>query len=161
MNDDILNDIALEKACQVEFGVRLEVGEMIARDIPTGIASKAWLFKTLQNTHYLFVKAEGNLLLADVRAIVRNMQLEADEYLSPRGDADYFKRFGVTRFKELFPGKYITGDEDIWYYQTLAPYNPALVRVARVKGEIRGYDIATRQWRKLKNYAYAKMKISS
>ena len=160
MNDDILNDITLEKACQHYFNLSLEVAEVIARNIPTGVAARGTLFRTPQNTHYLYLGSQGNLLLADVQQMVRLMQLEADSFLPPRGDEDYFKRIGTTKFKLLFPGKYITGDEDIRYYQTLALYNPALVRVARVKGEVRGYDIATRKWRKVANYAYAKMKIT-
>lgn len=161
MNEDILDDIALEKICKNNFGLMFEMDEVIARGVPAGITARATIFKTSTNIHYAFVQAEGNQLLADVRTIVRAMQLEADEFVPPLGDQEYFERFGVARFKELFPGKHIVSADDTLYYRTLAPYNPALVRLARIKGEIRGYDITTKQWRRVRNYAYARMRIES
>jgi hypothetical protein len=160
MNDDILNDIALEKACKHYFALDISVEEVIVRNVPTGVASRGTLFRTSKNIHYLYIGSQSNLTLGDVQRIVRSMQFEAEIFLPPRKDADYFKRIGIAKYKEMFPGKYITSDDDIRYYQTLAPYNPALVRIARVKGEIRGYDIATQLWRKIKDYAYTKMKIN-
>lgn len=159
MNDDILNDIALEKACKRYFNLTLTVEEVIARNVTTGMTARGTLFRTAQNTHYLYVGSQSSLTLGDVQRIVRNMQLEADYFLPPRGDEEYFRRIGVARYKEMFPGKYITSEDDIRYYQTLASYNPALIRIARVKGEIREFTIATQQWKKLKGYAYTKMKI--
>ena len=159
MNDAIFNDIAIEEACNRNFDIDLKIQDVIVRGITTGVASQATLFKTAQNTHYLYVSSPSNMTFGDVRKIVQRMNLEAEQFLPPRGDNEYFRRIGVEKFKQMFPGKHLTSDEDIRYYQTLAKYNPALVRISRFKGEINAYTIATQQWRKVKDYAYAKMKV--
>jgi hypothetical protein len=151
----------IEQACERYFAIKLTIAEVIAANIPTGVASQAALFRVGQhNAHYLFVASPSLLTLGDVVQIVRRMGLEAEAFLPPHGDTDYFKRIGVERFKQMFPGKPMTGPEDIRYYQTLARYNPALVKLSQVKGTINAYMPANKQWRKLKDYSYSKMKLS-
>lgn len=160
MNEDIFHDISLEKIIGREFDLQLDIIEVIARDVTVGITAKGTVFKTPQNTHYLYITSQGGLNFGDVKRIVRSMGLEPDTFLPPRGDTEYFRRIGIEKFKQMFPGKYLMGDDDTRYYETLAAYNPALVRLAKIKGEILGYTIATGQWHKVKPYAYTKMKVS-
>lgn len=160
MNEDIFHDINLEKTIGREFDLQLDITDVISRDITVGITAKGTVFKTPQNTHFLHVTSQGTLNFGDVKRIVRSMGLEAEAFLPPRGDQEYFKRIGIEKFKQMFPGKYLMGDEDTRYYETLAPYNPALVRLSKIKGEILGYTIATGQWHKVKSYAYTKMKVA-
>lgn len=159
MNDEIYDDVMLEKACQSAFNVKLTVTEVIARNIPTGYTSTATVFKTSPTNLYAYIVSEGTLVFADVRKIIRNMNVEADAYLPPHGDAEYFKRIGVQKFKTMFPGKHIMNDEDTRYYETLAPYNPALVRIARVKGDIRSFHFESKLWRKVKDYAFNRITL--
>ncbi len=159
MNEDILNDIDLEKSIEQQFALRLDINNAIVRNVTCGTTSQAIVFKTAQNTHYLYVTSQSTMTLGEIKKIVHAMGLEADEFIVPRGDADYFKRIGVEKFKQMFPGKYIMSDGDTSYYETLASYNPALIRLARIKGEIRAYNIAAQKWRKVKDYAYTKMNV--
>ena len=156
MNDAIYDDIAIERTCE-RFGLKLDIEQVIAREVACGVAARATLFRAGKNVHYLYVSSPTSLLQADVKKIVRSMNMEADEFLPPNGDAEYFRRYGVERFKQMFPGKHITSDMDTRYYETLASYNPALVRISRVKGAIYEYSIAGRTWRKAKDYHYAKI----
>jgi len=159
MTDEIYDDIAIERAVQASFGVKLDIKEVVARKVPVSYIANATLFLGASNALYLFIQAEGNLLLSDVRSIVRHMNIDAAEFLPPHGDREYFDRIGRQKFKEIFPGKHITSDDDIRYYRTLAPYHPALIRVERVKGEIRGFHTPTKTWRKMKDYSYSRIAL--
>lgn len=157
MTDKMSDDTAIERTIEAHFGLKLKVSEMIARRIPTGYTSTATLFKTSPNVLYAFVQTQGGMLLADVRKIMRAMNVDVEEYVPPHGDKDYFRRIGTDKFKDIFPGKHIMSDEDIRYYQTLAPYNPALARIERVKGEIRAFHFESKSWRKVRDYSFSKI----
>lgn len=159
MNDQIYDDTVIERAIESAFDLRLNIKEVIVRDIPTGYTATATLFKTSPNVLYALIRSQSTMLLADARKMARGMNIDAETYVPPHGDAEYFQRIGVQKFKEMFPGKHIMSDDDTRYYQTLAPYNPALVRVSRVKGDIRAFQIETKAWRKVKDYAFNKITL--
>ncbi len=159
MNDQIYDDLAIERACHAAFGVKLNVTEVIARDIPTGYTSSATIFKTSPTTVYVFITSQGVMLLADVVKMLRSMNVEVDEMIPPHGDREYFQRIGTEKFKTMFPGKHITSPEDIRYYQTLAPCSPALARLSKIKGDIRAFHYESKVWRKVKDYAFSKIAL--
>jgi len=159
MNDAILDDIAIEKTCKERFNLALDVTDVVVRGVPAGIATRATVFKTAKKHMYVFIQSQSALVLDDVQKIVRRMELEADGFIPPHGEAEYFDRIGRAKFKAMFPGKAIVGDDDLRYYRNLAPYNPALVRLAKVKGEIRAFEVETKVWRKVKDYTYSKIKV--
>jgi len=102
--------------------------------------------------------AQGGVqLLADVQKMILRMECEAETYFPPFGEKEYFERIGREKFKALFPGKPIIGEDDLRYYKGLAPYNPALVRLSKIKGEIRAYDHHLKTWRKVKDFHYSKI----
>lgn len=155
------NTQAIEQACERYFGIKLTVAEVIVGNLITGAASHAALFRVGQhNTHYVYIASPSALALADVVQIIRRMGCEAEEYLPPHGDREYFHRIGVEKFKQMFPGKPIMNNDDTRYYESLARYNPALVRLSQVKGQVNAYQPAGKQWRKVKDYAYSRMKVS-
>lgn len=160
MNEEIFGDIAIEKACQERFGVSFDIAEMVVRTIPVGITAQGSLFKTTNNQMYLYVVSQATQLLDDVQKIISRMNLEAEAYLPPHGEAEYFERIGRDKFKVMFPGKHVTSDEDLRYYRNLSPYNPALVRISKVKGEIKGYDPQSRTWHKVKEYTFSKIRTN-
>lgn len=61
------------------------------------------------------------------------MGLKAELYMPPKGQPHYFDDIGRMKFSEVFPGRKVITDEDIVFYKTLAPYNPALVLISEVK----------------------------
>lgn len=114
---------------------------MVAVAIPVGQATYATIFMTPSDDLYVYIDGQGDLLLADVRKLVSRMGLVADEYLPPHGNPAYFDNIGREKFRAMFPGSEVVGDDDIRYYRTLAPYLPALVKVKAVRtGEIYQHD---------------------
>jgi hypothetical protein len=160
MNDAALDDLQIEKACKERFGITFDIAEVIVRGMPTGVAARATVFATTNRQVYVFIFAQSGLVLDDVRKMIHRMQCEAEKFMPPYGEADYFERIGREKFKAMFPGKPIVGEDDLRYYKNLAPYNPALVLLSKVKGEIRGFAVESKSWRKAKEYAYSKIKPS-
>ena len=158
MTDEPYDSTTLRRAIREAFGVALEIKEIVVRKLPTGYASEATVFLTTSGL-YVFVASQGNMLQADVRKMMRVMNVDVEAFIPPHGDAEYFKRIGTQKFKEIFPGKHIMSDDDIRYYQTLAPYNPALVKVERVKGDIRGFHFESKSWRKVREYTYSRISL--
>ena len=77
--------------------------------------------------------------------------------------ADGYRQFGQTLASgEVFPGRHVITDEDIIFYKTLAPYNPALVMISEVKnGEIYQFDADARDgWRVGAKFAYRRIRTS-
>ena len=158
MNDDIYNDLAIEKVCKDKFGVVLDIAEVVLRAAPVAATAHGTLFKTTSGQMMLYVNSQAAQVLDDVTKIVLRMNLEADYFLPPNAENEYFDRVGRDKFKAMFPGKHINSADDIRYYKNLAPYNPALVRIAKVKGEVRAYDPQSHTWHKVKDYSYNKIK---
>ena len=158
MNEEMLGDIAIEKSCDEQFGVTLDIAEVIVRAVPVAITAQATLFKTTTGQIWLYIASQAAQVLDDVQKIVGRMSLEPEEFLPPHADTDYFERIGRTKFQAMFPGKHIVTDDDLRYYRQLAPYNPALVRIAKVKGEVRALDPQSRLWHRVKEYTYSRIK---
>lgn len=159
MDDQIYDDTIIERNIATAFGLKLNISDVIARDVSTGYTSTATVFKTSPNNIFVFIRSQGTMLLADVQKMLRGMNIDAESFVAPHGDDDYFKRIGVQKFKDMFPGKHIMSDDDTRYYQTLAPYSPALIRVARIKGDIRSFHFESKIWRKVRDYSFSKISL--
>lgn len=157
MNDEAFKNEAIEKACKEQFGLSVDVAEVVARNFPVSTAARATLFKAKSGQVLLYIVSRGSQVFGDVQKMVLRMECEADVYYPPHGEAEYFDRVARDKFKALFPGKHILGEDDLRYYKALAPYSPALVKVAKVKGEVRAYDEQLKAWRKIKDYHYSKI----
>jgi hypothetical protein len=158
MNDEIFGDIAIERAAKERFGLNFDIAEVVVRGVQTGTASQGSVFKTTNGQMWLYITSQSPLLLDDVQKMVNRMNVEAEAYCPPHGETDYFSRIGRDKFKIMFPGKPIVSDEDLRYYKKLAPYNPALVRLSKIKGEIRGYQVQSKSWHKVKEYSFSRIK---
>lgn len=158
MNEEIFGDIAIEQSCKDRFVVNVDIGQVVIRGAQTGVASHGTIFKTTNGQMWLYIASQSPLVLDDVQKIVSRMNVEADLYCPPHGEADYFTRIGRDKFKIMFPGKPIIGEDDLRYYKKLAPYNPALVRLSKIKGEIKAYNLQSKSWHKVKEYNYNKIK---
>lgn len=158
MNDALLDDLAIEKTCKDQFDRTVDVADVVVRGLPVGVATRATLFTTTKGQVFLLVASQSSLVLDDVRKIVSRMQCEAQVFVPPHGETGYFDRIGRVKFKAMFPGKHIVGEDDLRYYKNLAPYNPALVLLSKVKGEIRGFEVESKTWRKAKDYSFSIIK---
>lgn len=162
MNDQMYDDVALERQITAEFGVETEIEAMIARRIPVGRNADASLFLTSKKQLYLYIHGESRFLLSDIQKIVSRVGLNADLFIPPKGRPQYFDEIGTAKFIEIFPGRKVTNPQDIAFYRTLAPYSPALVLIRDVKnGIIYQYDSDARGgWRPHVKFSYRRIKTS-
>lgn len=162
MSDEIYSDITLERAIKERFGVEAEISKVIVRDVLVSRTTTATVFLTKKKLLFVFISGHSKLLLSDIKKIVLRMGLKAEIYFPPKNRPDYFNEIGREKFRAVFPGRGHISDEDIIFYRTLAPYNPALVLVGEVKnGEIYCYDSdAHGGWRAAAKFAYRRIKTS-
>lgn len=162
MNDQLYDDVALERQMKAQFGLDTEIESMIGRRIPVGRNATASLFLTNKKQLFLYVYGESRLLLSDIKKIVSRVGLIAELYMPPKGRPNYFDEVGTAKFVEVFPGRKVTSPEDIIFYRTLAPYSPALIQIREVKdGTIYQYDSDARgQWRPHTKFSYRRIMTS-
>lgn len=144
----------IDNICKNYFGVNLGVTEIILDSAPSSQNSNTTLFKTANGTIYALCLSEKHLTLADVKVIIRQMGIQADSFLPPNADPDYFNRHGQRIFKSVFPAHRDGNADDISFYKTLAPYSPALVKVSKINGLVRKYNTNWRQWQAALELSY-------
>lgn len=156
------DELALERKVKEVFGLDIEIRDAIAWQVPVSRTDSATVFLTTKKQLYVFIDAQSKMLLGDVKKIVARMGLVAEIYLPPRARPTYFDDIGRTKFREVFPGRSHISADDIIFYRTLAPYNPALVQIREVKtGEIKQYDPDTSgNWRVTAKFAYRRIRTS-
>lgn len=162
MNSEIYDDMSLENEIKARFGLDVNVKSMIAREIPVAPAARAWVFLSTKGMLFAFINGSQRLTLGDVKKILSRMGLRAELLLPPRGENNYFNEVGERKFKEVFPGRNVINDEDLIFYRTLAPYNPALIQIAEIPtGVIKQYDAdSVGGWRTAAQFSYRRIKTS-
>lgn len=162
MNDQLYDDVALERQISSQFGVDIEIESMIARRFPVAPSATAHLFLTNKKQLFLYIEGQARFLFSDVQKIVSRVGLKAEMYMPPKGQPHYFDEIGTAKFTEVFPGRKAVSDQDIAFYRTLAPYSPALVLIREVKGgTIFQYDSdASGGWRPHAKFSYRRIATS-
>ena len=160
MNDQVYNDIELERTLKSAFGVDAEVDAVIGRRFPVSRTAEATLFLTKKKQLFLYVSSQSKLLLSDVQKIVSRTGLKAEVYLPPKGRPHYFDEVGTQLFRKVFPGRTNISAQDIAFYRTLTPYSPALVLISEVKdGVVNQFDSDNAVgWRLLVKFAFRRIK---
>ena len=162
MNDNIYDDMALEHIAREQFGLKIDIDTVIVRQIPVSHTAEATVFLTAKKQLFVYVTAQSKMVLSDVKKIVTRMGLKAELFLPPKGEPDYFDEIGRAKFRDVFPSRANPTAQDILFYRTLAPYNPALVQIHEVVGgEIKQFDTdASSSWRVAARFAYRRIKTS-
>ena len=162
MSDEVYSDTQLERAVKDRFGLDIDISQVILRDAEVSRMATATVFLTAKKQLLVYVSGHSKLLLSDIKKIVARMGLKAELYFPPKNRPHYFNEIGREKFREVFPGRGHISDDDILFYKTLAPYNPALVLIGEVKnGEIYCYDSDARGgWRVAAKFAYRRIKTS-
>ena len=162
MSDKVYSDTQLERAVKDRFGLDIDISQVILRDAEVSRMATATVFLTAKKQLLVHISGHSKLLLSDIKKIVARMGLKAELYFPPKNRPDYFNEIGREKFREVFPGRGHISDDDILFYKTLAPYNPALVLISEVKnGEIYCYDSDARgSWRVAVKFAYRRIKTS-
>lgn len=156
------DELALERSIKEHFGVDADISHVIVFHVPVSRTTNATLFLTSKKQLILHVSGQSKLSYGDVKKIVARMGLKADTYLPPKGRPDYFNEIGRNKFLEVFPGRKHINDEDLYFYRSLATYNPALVLISEIKdGHVYQYDSdSTTSWRVAAKFAYRRIKTS-
>jgi hypothetical protein len=149
----------IELACKQRFGLSIKVESIVIDGMPTSRNSHTSIFKADRHTMYALCTSDEPLVLADIKSIVRSIGMKAEAYLPPNADENYFLRFGQKMFQSVFPGRTAKTDQDTAFYQTLAPYSPALIRIAKIDGEIRQYDNIWQKWQMALRFSYQRMLV--
>lgn len=157
-----MDDEAIEQIAKDRFGVDVEIRQMIAREIPVGYTGEASVFLSKKKQLYAYIHGRSNYMLGDIQKIVARMGLKAELFVPPKGQPNYFDDIAIEKFRVTYPGRKPLQDEDLRYFRTLAPYNPALVIIQEVKtGEIKQFDTdASGSWRTAAKFAYRRIKTS-
>lgn len=162
MSDRTYEELALQRAIKERFGVDADIRQAILFNVPVSQMADATLFLTSKKQLFLYINSKSKLSFGDIKKIVLNMGLVADNYLPPKSRPDYFNDFGRSKFCEIFPGRKNINDQDLIFYKTLAPYNPALILISEVKdGHVYRFDSdSNTNWRPAVKFAYRRIKTS-
>ncbi len=162
MTTDSFSDTVLERSTREQFGVGFDVDKVIARDVDVSRSVQATIYLTKKKQLFCYIHGSAKLTLGDIRKIVSRMGLKAELYVPPKGQPSYFDDIAVKQFRSVFPGRTPVADDDLAYYRTLAPYNPALILIHEVKdGHIYQFDPDARtHWRVATKFAYRRILTS-
>lgn len=162
MNNEIYDDMALERLAKDRFGMEVDIKHVVLRGVDVSRTATATVFLTNKKQLFVYIEGRTRLLLGDIKKIIARMGLKAELFLPPKGQTDYFDTIGRAKFREVFPGRDHVTDQDIIFYRTLAPYNPALVIIQEVKnGAIYQYDSDVKgDWRLASRFTYRRIKTS-
>lgn len=162
MRESLYDELALERSIKQVFGIELDVRQAVAAHVRVSHVAEATVFLTSKKQLYVYITAQSKLLLGDVKKIVNKMGLKAEIYVPPKGRPHYFDEVGTAKFHEVFPGRSHVSEEDIIFYRTLTPYNPALILVSEVTdGHIYQFDTdSSTSWRVAAKFAYRRIKTS-
>lgn len=158
----VYDEMAIERAIKESFGLDADIKQAILLRSPVSQMAEATLFLNSKKQLLLYISSKSKMLFSDVKKTVANMGLKAELYLPPKGYPTYFDDIGRAKFREVFPGRGHVSDQDIVYYRTLAPYNPALIIISEVKdGVVYRFDSDARTlWRPAVKFAYRRIKTS-
>ena len=162
MDIALYDDVALERIVHDTFGLTIDIDNVILRASDVSRTARATVLLSKKRQLLVYIEASSPLLLGDVKKIISRMGLKAELYMPPKGQPHYFDDIGRIKFSEVFPGRKVIIDEDIVFYKTLAPYNPALVLISEVKKcEIYQFDADARGgWRVGAKFAYRRIRTS-
>lgn len=162
MRDRMYDELAIERSIKSFFNINVDIQQSIVFRVPVSHTAEATLLLTSKKQLYLFITAKSKLLFGDVKKIVSHMGLRADVYLPPKGRTDYFNEISRVKFCDVFPGRQNISQEDLIFYKTLVPYNPALILISEVKnGHIYQFDSdSATNWRISTKFTYRRIKTS-
>ena len=160
--DRIFDDFALERTINERFGLNMEIESAIAYQIPVSATAIATVFLTSKKQLYCYIAAQSSLNWGDVKKMLSRMGLKPGAYVPPKGRPDYFEDIARDKFRKVFPGRSHITSDDLIYYRTLVPYNPALVQINEIpEGHIYQYDTdAHNNWRPAAKFTYRRIKTS-
>lgn len=162
MDMNNVDTIALEHMAKRDFGMKIDVASILLDRVSVSPTCYATVFMTQKKQLMCMITGQSRVTLGDVRKIISRMGLKAETFMPPKGQPQYFDDVARMKFEEVFPGRTHVSSDDLSYYRTLAPYNPAMVLIQEVKnGEIYQYDADSHSgWRVGVKFSYRRIKTS-
>ena len=156
------DELALERLARDKFGFDTDVQSIILPRADVSRTATATVFLTKKKQLVAYIEARSPMTLGDVRKLVLRMGMRAEMFFPPKGQPNYFDDIATEKFRNVFPGMRVVSSDDLIYYRTLAPYNPALVLISEVKnGEIYQFDADARGgWRVGARFHYRRIRTS-
>lgn len=156
------DEIALERMSRDKFGFNTDVQSIILPRADVSRTATATVFLTKKKQLVAYIEANSPMTLGDVKKLVLRMGMRAEMFFPPKGQPNYFDDIATEKFRNVFPGMRVVSSDDLTYYRTLAPYNPALVLISEVKnGEIYQFDADARTgWRLGAKFHYRRIRTS-
>ena len=157
-----LNQIlAVENQIADEFAVQLELAEVIAYEIAVSRSAVMTVFLASDDNLYALINVKNRAVLADIIKMLSLSGLVAERFFPPYDNQNYFHEIGVEQYKQVYPGRQLVSEQDLAFYKTLAPYNPALVQIKQVKnGRIKTFDADVKgNWRVYCKFYYNKISV--
>lgn len=149
----------IQKICMKYFALSIKVEKILLNNVSTGNNSFTTVFKNDHNEIFALCNSSDNLLLADVKDIIKKMGMRPEFYYPPNGNDQYFIDFARLSFQTVFPGRKQPSEQDLAYYKTFSPYLPALVKISKIDGEIKQLDTSLGAWTNAINYSYSRIKV--
>jgi hypothetical protein len=130
------DEAKFERMLLTQFNYRGQVEKILLANAYVGSMASATVFIDAKGNLMTFIASKTRLKMAEVQKIISRMGMKGKIYLPPLGDTTYFNTIAREKFETTFPGKRVTHPDDLAYYRTLVPYNPALVVIGEVKGGV-------------------------
>lgn len=162
MSELMYEELALERHIREKFGIDVDLRQVILAKAPVSMTGHATVFLTNKKQLYVYIDGQTKFLLGDIKKIVSRMGLKAESFVPPKGRPHYFNEVGLQKFHDVFPGRTHVSDDDLIFYRTLTPYNPALVLISSVTdGHIKQFDVdAAGSWRISVKFTYRRIRTS-
>lgn len=162
MQPSVVDQQYLLSQIKLEFGCDLEIAKIIAHQIAVSRSAVMTVFLTSDDKLYALVNVKNRAVLADIKKMLSLAGLLPEKFLPPAGKPDYFYQVGLEQFQQVYPGRQLVSEQDLAFYKTLAPYNPALVQIKQVKhGRINTFDADVKgNWRVYCKFYYNKININ-
>lgn len=149
----------IRKYVSTNFKINLKIEKLIANKIELAEGTFLTIFKSFDGKLYGLLTAKNNLDLIDVKKIVKTSGIDTANYIPPQGDINYFIEYGRQRYQKHFPGKVKISTKDTEFYQTLAPYNPALFSINKIGDGVKAVDPITGKYDKKLDYTFQKIRV--
>lgn len=155
-NEKLAQSDDLADKILAEFSLDLMIERLVLYQMPLSRSAQASLFFNHKNQLFAYISSPARQSLADVKKLLYRAGLVACDFLPPAGQADYFSNVAIEHFKQTYPGRRVQSGEDLRYFKTLAPYNPALVQIKTLRdGCVYGFDPdAKGSWRVFGKLSY-------
>lgn len=156
----LLKNTQIEKICREYFSIEIKIKQVLINNTNSSNGSFTSVFQDNHNDIYALCLCDKPLLLLDIKNIINKMSMKAEKYYPPNGDEGYFISFAKKLYESVFPNRKSSNNQEYMFYESYAPYSPALMRISQIKGEIKHYDTSCNQWKSLVDYNYYRVKVN-